>query len=251
MKKIIIKPQDKKINIAARAEVFLLDHIAGRGSRPSLEINIGAGARVQYVSILDPAQSHFQQERVINIAAKAEVSGYQAYFGSSQMTLKLSHNLGAQAVFHNHVLFYQTKDQNLQVQDDYIFQERGTAGRFQVEGLADDQAIVQYYSELIIKPAAQLTDSRIDMRLHLLSPGAKGNLLPGLKIDANEVKAGHGASTFQLSPEDLFYLRSRGLNEKQVKFLVIDSLARRFTADLKDRGTRELIIKLIKNRAGH
>jgi Fe-S cluster assembly scaffold protein SufB len=250
MEKKIISVRDQDIIIPDKKEVFLLDHIKSGSSRPPLHITIGRNARVQYVCIFEPyGDGDFKQERVIDIEGGARVEGYQAYFGSGNSEFRISHNLGDKSIFNNRVLFYQTGEQNFKVQDDYTFQGQGATGKFQVEGLADGQAVVQYYSEVIIKPQAQQTDSRIDMRLHLLSKQAKGNLLPGLKIDANEVKAGHGASTFHLSPEDLFYLRSRGLNAKQIKSMVINSLANKFTADISDAAARETILLLIQERA--
>jgi len=250
MDKKIISVRDQDIVIPDRKEVFLFDHIQGSSSRPPLNIKIGHHARVQYVCVFEPdGDGDFEQERIVDIGDGATVDGYQAYFGAANSRFRLRHSLGNKSVFNNRVLFYQTGEQNFQVQDDYIFQGQGAAGKFQVEGLADDKAAVQYYSELVIKPQAQQTDSRIDMRLHLLSKQAKGSLLPGLKIDANEVKAGHGASTFHLSPEDLFYLRSRGLNEKQIKSMIISSLANKFTADISDVAARDMILRLIQERA--
>jgi Fe-S cluster assembly protein SufD len=249
MDKKIISIRDQDIVIPAGQEVFLLDHIQGCSSRLPLRITIGPKARVQYVCIFDAqGDCDFKQERTVDIGAGAIVDGYQAYFGAGNSEFKIGHSLGEKSIFNNHVLFYQTQEQNFKVQDDYVFTGQGAVGKFQIEGLADDNAAVQYYSELVIKPQAQLTDSRIDMRLHLLSPQAAGNLLPSLKIDANEVKAGHGASTFHLSPEDLFYLRSRGLDEAQVKSLIINSLAGHFTAGISDTAAKETILRLIKDR---
>ncbi|MFA5155253.1 MAG: SufD family Fe-S cluster assembly protein [Patescibacteria group bacterium] len=247
MKIITVNSTDQIINIPARSEIFLFDHI-GETASPAIEINIAKKARVQYVSICDPA-GDFRQSRIINIGEDAQVSAYQAYFGTGNLDIQIKQIMAARAVFNNHVLFYQTGRQELRVQDDYIFSDRGTNGHFLVTGLAENQAAPQYYSELVIKPEAQLTDSRIDMRLYLLSREAKGNLLPSLKIDANEVKARHGASTFQLAPDDLFYLQSRGLTEKQIRRLVISSLAQRFTAGIKDVSARERISQLVEERA--
>jgi len=248
MEKQIIKITDQDIIIPAGREVFLFDHIVGDADRQPLKISIGAQARVQYLCLWESGQG-FKQERIIDIADGAVVDGYQAYFGQGNADLRLSHKLGNKSVLNNNVLFYQNGEQQFRVQDDYIFQGLGATGKFWIEGLADDKALVQYYSEVIIKPGAQQTDSRIDMRLHLLSREAKGNLLPGLQIDANEVKAGHGASTFRLAPEDLFYLRSRGVSEKQIKSIVINSLANKFVADIADEEAKKIILRLVQERA--
>jgi len=69
------------------------------------------------------------------------------------------------------------------------------------------------------------------------------------KIAANDVKAGHSASTFYLSPADLFYLQTRGLSQVQIKALVINSVVSQFMADIADIKTKNLLLKLIKNRS--
>lgn len=83
------------------------------------------------------------------------------------------------------------------------------------------------------------------MKLYLLGKETRGALLPSLKIAVNEVKAGHGASTFKLSEEDLFYLSSRGLSEQQVKQLIINSLLDNFFREIVDLKFKENIIKEI------
>jgi len=249
MEKRIITIRDNVFTVPDNQEVFLLEHIKSASARPTLNIKIGKNARVQYVCIIESyGDGDIKQKRVIDIADGAQVEGYQAYFGQGSSEFHIDNNLGNKSVLNNQVLFYKNKEQHFKVQDNYTFQGRGASGNFRVVGLADDQANIQYYSEIIIKAQAQLTDSRIDMQLHLLSSQAKGKLIPGLKIDANEVKAGHSASTFQLSLEDLFYLRSRGLTEKQIKSLIIDSLASKFTKGISDEDGREVILSLIKER---
>jgi Fe-S cluster assembly protein SufD len=205
---------------------------------------------VQYVAIVDDpsvAAAALNREFVIGDGAKVEM--FSAYFGRGNYQVKVSSLLGARALVTSRVLFWLQQQQNLQVQDNYIFTAPAAVGKFRIEGLVDGEAKAQYYSDVVIKPAAQQTDSRIDMRLHLLSPEAQGNFLPSLKIAANQVKAGHGASTFRLAPEDIFYLRSRGLSPEQIKILVINSVASQFAEPIADTAVRNTVLKLIKQRA--
>jgi Fe-S cluster assembly protein SufD len=68
------------------------------------------------------------------------------------------------------------------------------------------------FSGLIkVAPDAQRTDAYQTNRNLLLSPDAEADSLPGLEIEANDVKCSHGATTGQVSPEELFYLRARGI----------------------------------------
>lgn len=68
------------------------------------------------------------------------------------------------------------------------------------------------FSGLIkVAPEAQHTDAYQTNRNLLLSPEAEADSLPGLEIEANDVKCSHGATTGQVDENELFYLRARGI----------------------------------------
>lgn len=55
----------------------------------------------------------------------------------------------------------------------------------------------------------------------LLFEDAKGKSVPSLEIDENEIKAGHASTVGRPDLEQLFYLQSRGLSEKEAEKLII------------------------------
>lgn len=55
----------------------------------------------------------------------------------------------------------------------------------------------------------------------LLFDNAKGRSVPSLEIDENELKAGHASTVGRPDEEQLFYLQSRGLSEKEAEELLI------------------------------
>ena len=77
------------------------------------------------------------------------------------------------------------------------------------------------FSGLIkVEPDAQRTDAYQTNRNLILSPEAEADSLPGLEIEANDVKCSHGATTGQVSPEELFYLQARGIPLKVAQELL-------------------------------
>lgn len=62
-----------------------------------------------------------------------------------------------------------------------------------------------------VKPGAQQTDAYQTNRNLLLDTAAEAISLPGLEIEANDVKCSHGATTGQLDKSQLYYMRSRGI----------------------------------------
>ena len=87
---------------------------------------------------------------------------------------------------------------------------------------------------IIVDPGAQKTDAFQESRNLLISKRAHADAIPGLEIQANDVRCTHAAAIAQVDPEQLFYLRSHGLPEDVAKRLVIEgflaALVERFEA---------------------
>jgi Fe-S cluster assembly protein SufD len=74
-----------------------------------------------------------------------------------------------------------------------------------------DQAKTIFSGLIIVDPDAQKTDAYQSNRNLLLSEEAEANSLPGLEIQANDVRCTHGATSSRIDPEQEFYLQSRGI----------------------------------------
>jgi Fe-S cluster assembly protein SufD len=88
-----------------------------------------------------------------------------------------------------------------------------------------------FNGRIVVRPGSQLTDSSQQSRNLLLSDKAHVDTKPQLEIFADDVKCAHGAAVGRLDPEQLFYLRSRGLPEPQARNL----LTYAFAAEVLDR----------------
>jgi len=254
MKTRIIKPQETEVNVPDKSTLILVDYVPGSRRATGvkerrLRLTVGQDCDVRYISIRTGAVNAAATERrEVFLGDRSRLIAYFAYFGAGAGKLGLTSRLGEKSDLESRVFFYQAGADALDVTDNYIFSAADSRGRFSVVGLLGGRASARYYSDIIIEPAAQGTDSRIDMKLYLLDKAARGVILPGLKINANEVKAGHGASTFQLSPEDLFYLQTRGLSEAQAKELLINSLAGHFMAGLRGSKLKKIILGQIAKK---
>jgi Fe-S cluster assembly protein SufD len=82
-----------------------------------------------------------------------------------------------------------------------------------------------------VDPGAQKTDAFQECRNLLLSKRAHADAIPGLEILANDVRCTHAAAIAQIDPEQVFYLRTRGVPEDVAKRLVTEG----FMAQLVER----------------
>ncbi|PTX90655.1 Fe-S cluster assembly protein SufD [Opitutus sp. ER46] len=75
------------------------------------------------------------------------------------------------------------------------------------------QAKTIFSGLIVVDPDAQKTDAYQSNRNLMLSEEAEANSLPGLEIQANDVRCTHGATSSRIDPEQEFYLQSRGINQ--------------------------------------
>jgi Fe-S cluster assembly protein SufD len=84
-----------------------------------------------------------------------------------------------------------------------------------------DQSRTIFSGLIIVDPDAQKTDAYQSNRNLMLSDDAESNSLPGLEIQANDVRCTHGATSARIDPEQEFYLLSRGIPPKAAYELLI------------------------------
>lgn len=97
--------------------------------------------------------------------------------------------------------------------------------------IVDGAAHAVFNGKVFVRRGAQLTDSAQSSRNLLLSDKARVDTQPQLEIFADDVKCAHGATVGQIDEEELFYLKSRGLNEPAARKL----LTYAFAAEIIDR----------------
>ena len=98
-------------------------------------------------------------------------------------------------------------------------------------GILNDRASSVWRGMIKVDPGAQQTDAFQECRNLLLTKRAHADAIPGLEILANDVRCTHAAAVAQIDSDQLFYLRSRGLDDAAARRLVIEG----FLAELVER----------------
>jgi Fe-S cluster assembly protein SufD len=95
---------------------------------------------------------------------------------------------------------------------------------------------------IIVDEGAHYTDAYQTCRNLLNSNEAEATSLPGLEINADQVKCSHGATSGPISDEELFYLKARGISDSESRKLIIEG----FLAGVVERfGNSELLDTLV------
>lgn len=118
----------------------------------------------------------------------------------------------------------------------------------QVRGVLKGSSYSTFKGLIKIGKKAQLTNSYLDDDVLILGDGARNESQPTLEIEADDVKATHGATTGQISKDHLFYLQSRGLTKEQAENIILEGFFDPVISKISDIGIRELVYKSILER---
>jgi Fe-S cluster assembly protein SufD len=118
----------------------------------------------------------------------------------------------------------------------------GCTSRENFRAVLDDRAHSVFQGRIIVRPHAQKTDGKMMTRALLLSDEAEADNKPELEIFADDVSCGHGATSGALDESLLFYLRARGLPEKQAQALLIQAFVGEAIETIEDDALRERVI---------
>ena len=118
----------------------------------------------------------------------------------------------------------------------------GCTSRENFRAVLDDRAHSVFQGRIIVRPQAQKTDGKMMTRALLLSDEAEADNKPELEIFADDVSCGHGATSGALDDSLLFYLRARGLPEKQAQALLIQAFDGEAIEAIEDEALRERVI---------
>jgi len=199
---------------------------------------IKSQTEVSYILIID---GDVAANREIILEDGATLHAYYLFLNNNSR-INLKHVIGQNSILTSNSLVLNSS--SLNVGTEYNLTSRGGSVLVKADAVLNGAANLNYEAVLRVKPAAQKSDSRVDLRLYLNSPAARGRLIPQLEVAADDVKAGHSASTFKLSSDDLFYLRTRGLSKRQIMALQLKGLSNNFVQGL-DGATTKLILDLI------
>lgn len=196
-------------------------------NNPFTAIDIAESAKLTHYRVQRESMAAFHIGRVqAHVAKQANYNSYSFNFGA-----KLSRNdiRAVQTGFESHF----TIDGLVMLQDNQVHDTHTVMDHAFAHGtshqlhkvLADDKSHAVFNGKIFVRQDAQKIDSFQENRNILLSDHAKINTKPQLEIFADDVKCSHGATIGQMDTDELFYLKSRGLDETQSKLLITRGFA--------------------------
>jgi len=133
---------------------------------------------------------------------------------------------------------------------------QGTTSRQEQRNMVGGRSTASFRGRIRVEQSAQQTDSEQLSRTILLSDHARIWATPSLEIIADDVTCTHGATVSDLSEEELFYLRSRGLDMITSRNLLMYAFVEEIGSSVdetiaggfdEESGLRQRIIKRLEN----
>ena len=116
------------------------------------------------------------------------------------------------------------------------------------KGVLDDKSTSVFDAKVLVREDAQKTDAIQRNNNLLLSKNAQANVRPQLEIYADDVKCAHGATVGQLDENQIFYLRSRGLDLDSARRELVYAFANEIFNTISDASTRAFLEAAVRRR---
>jgi Fe-S cluster assembly protein SufD len=116
------------------------------------------------------------------------------------------------------------------------------------KSILDDSSTGGFTGRIHVAARASGTEAYQRNNNVLLTNIAKMSTKPQLVIDNDDVKCTHGATVGRINEEALFYLQTRGINEKEARLMLMFAFAHEVLAEIKVEKLRDMIDKLVNKR---
>ncbi len=216
----------------------------------NMEVHVGRNAVFNIITLQNFNESIYNSSnRKAFINGDAKANWNQAFIGSGFSTTNLNNYLNEQGAVSDDIqIYFGRGNQHFDITSNIVNNKPNTKGNIFVKGVLKESARSVFQGMIKISPKAQLSDSFLAAHAMLLNPGARADSIPSLEIEANDVKASHASSVAQIDEEQIFYLKSRGLNESTAKKMLIFGFLEQATYKINDLKVREKIVNMIEEK---
>ena len=190
---------------------------------PVTELIVGDGANVEYLCVQDLSErAWILGSQRAQVGANANLHWVGLGLGSGQGKLRMETDInGAGATARVTGAYAGHGRQHLDYETTQEHAAPHTVSDLAFRGVLRDRATAVWSGMIKVDPGAQRTDAFQESRNLLLTDGAHADAIPGLEIEANDVRCTHAATVARLDDSQVFYLQSRGLTRAEAERLLV------------------------------
>jgi len=216
-----------KFSKATLIENFIAIGDAAYLNIPVTELSIAEGASLKHYRVQRDSKKAYHVNRIgTHLEKNSHYESYSIHFGSKFSRSDVRANLaGSEADCTLDGLVLLSDEQESDTHTVMHHQKPHCTSHQLHKVVVDDKSHSVFNGKIWVDKIAQKTDSFQENRNIILSDFARVDTKPQLEIFADDVKCSHGATVGQMDDEELFYLKSRGLNETSAKELLMYGFA--------------------------
>lgn len=240
-----------RIVVACEGEAKLIEtYLVEDGSEKHLtnvvtEVALAEGAKLDHTRVVlgSDREAHLAY-LAVRLAANTSYRSHVVTLGGSLSRVELDVHLcgdGASAELDG--VYLVDREEHV---DHQLFVEHAKGGgtsHTRYRGILDGRGHAVFNAMGIVRPDAQKSAAHQENRNLLLSDDATIDTKPHLEIEADDVKASHGATIGSVDEDALFYLRARGIPESEAR----DMLTYAFVRELLDAVPHEATSKRLSD----
>jgi Fe-S cluster assembly protein SufD len=218
----------------------------------AVEVFAGQNANVTYVQVQHWNRQvwNFASQRSV-VGKDAQLTWVTATFGSRLSKLNQAIVLeGTGSTAQLLGLAFTDARQHLDVSTAQEHLSPHTSSDLLYRNVLKDRSQTAWGGNIYVYPDANYTDAYQKNDNLLLSERAHADTLPGLEIEAHEVRCTHGATAGQIDAEQVFYLMSRGIPYDLAEKLIVDGFFEPVMERIPLQTVREEMQEFVSHKLG-
>lgn len=241
------------IEEGAQARLLVCDHAMDNVNflaTQVLEVFVGANA---VLDIYELEETHTSTVRISNLYAKQEASSnlllnaVTLHNGTTRNTTEVL-LAGEYAETNLCGMAIADKNQHIDNNTAIIHAVPNCNSKELYKYVLDDQSVGAFAGMVLVRPGAQHTNSQQTNRNLCATREARMYTQPQLEIYADDVKCSHGATVGQLDENALFYMRARGISEKEARLLLMFAFVNEVIDTIRLEALKERLHRLVEKR---
>lgn len=243
------------LELAQGAEATIYEHYVSLSEQPHftgsrLTMNVAANAHLHHVKLAfeNPQSYHFAHNDLL-LGADAAADSHSFLLGG----LVLRHNTSTQLNGENtqlniNSLAMPVKSEVCDTRT-WLEHNKGYCNSRQLhKTIVSDKGRAVFNGLINVAQHAIKTDGQMTNNNLLLGRLAEVDTKPQLEIYADDVKCSHGATIGRIDDEQMFYLRSRGINQQAAQKMIIHAFAAELTEAISDEALKQQVLARISQR---
>jgi Fe-S cluster assembly protein SufD len=238
------------IRLGRGARLMLIEVAAGTGAyldNPVFSIEVGEDATCTHLRIQQEAADAFHLSTLYaEVGARATYDSFLLTLGGRLARMEVHTRLaGEKAAAHLNAAQLLGGVQHADFTTVVRHDAPATVSRQTVKNVLTGRSRGVFQGKIEVSRVAQKTDGYQMNQALLLSPEAEIDSKPQLEIYADDVKCSHGATVGELDPDQLFYLRSRGVGEAEARSLLVRAFLNEALDPITHEAAREAMEGMI------